>query len=40
MDERESLARAWFAKAEDDLRSAECLLSIISIIRGKNLAKV
>jgi len=28
MDERESLARAWFAKAEDDLRSAECLLTM------------
>jgi HEPN domain-containing protein len=28
MDERESLARAWFAKAENDLRSAEHLLTM------------
>ncbi len=28
MDERESLARAWFAKAEDDLRSAGYLLTM------------
>jgi HEPN domain-containing protein len=28
MDERETLARAWFIKAEDDLRSAEHLLTM------------
>lgn len=28
MDERESLARAWFVKAENDLRSAEYLLTM------------
>jgi HEPN domain-containing protein len=28
MDEHKSLARAWFAKAEDDLRSAEFLLTM------------
>jgi len=28
MDERETLARAWFAKAEDDFRSAEHLLTM------------
>jgi HEPN domain-containing protein len=28
MDERESLTRVWFAKAEADLRSAEYLLTM------------